>query len=655
MFTAVADFLAWLLFYEGIQYVIHYLDDFLIFVPPGVNALLPRQIVESTFGFVNTPVTHHKTEGPSTSLTFLGIHIDSIQSQLLLPREKVDHLQIILSQWVLKRCCTRKELESVLGHLSHAATVIRPGRIFLHTLFSLLSQLSCPSHFVWLNTEARADLVWWRHLLQHWNGRSFFPLPTLSHHIYSDASSSFGCGAFLDASGGWFQLQWPALWSSTSISAKELLPIVLDAALWGSQWEGRHMCFHSDNEAVVAVVQRLYAKDKLLHSLLRCLFFYAAIFNFHFSATHIPGHLIGWQMLSPGIICHLSLLSFCRTLRSLSLHNHTLSDSPPRLGISQLDRAVHSLADLSLSPSSNRSYWLGVWRYTSFCARYQLIGFPLPDLVLCRFVAFLVQQGLAYTSICQYLCALRHHQLLERGNDPGLSSFPHLHYVLRGSHHFVGSTVRPTHLPITPAILQVLYRCWSQNAHEFNTVCYWAACCIGFFAFLRSGESTCSSWSSYDSSTLSLGDVSIDSHFQPTMVHLTLRRSKTNVFGAGVTIHLGKTESILCPVSSLLAYLAIRPATPGPLFLLHSGAPLSREILVRAVRSTLSSTGIDTSLFHGHNFRIGADTTASYSGLPDSTIKMLGRSKSSAFFVISAPLSSRWQAVPDDSLTSHDL
>ena len=88
VFIAVADFLAWVLFCEGIQYVIHYLDDFLILVPLGVNALLPRQIVESTFGFVNAPVTHHKTECPSTSLTFLGIHIDSIQSQLLLPREK---------------------------------------------------------------------------------------------------------------------------------------------------------------------------------------------------------------------------------------------------------------------------------------------------------------------------------------------------------------------------------------------------------------------------------------------------------------------------------------------------------------------------------------------------------------------------------------
>ena len=50
------------------------------------------------------------------------------------------------------------------------------------------------------------------------------------------------------------------------------------------------MLLDSVSKVVVAVIQRLYAKDKPLHSLLRFLFFYAAVLNFHFSATHIPGH-----------------------------------------------------------------------------------------------------------------------------------------------------------------------------------------------------------------------------------------------------------------------------------------------------------------------------------------------------------------------------
>ncbi len=73
------------------------------------------------------------------------------------------------------------------------------------------------------------------------------------------------------------------------IAAKELVPIVVAAALWGAQWAGRHICFHSDNDAVVSIIQRRSAKHLLITHLLRCLFFCASVHQFHFSALHIPG------------------------------------------------------------------------------------------------------------------------------------------------------------------------------------------------------------------------------------------------------------------------------------------------------------------------------------------------------------------------------
>lgn len=130
---------------------------------------------------------------------------------------------------------------------------------------------------------------------------------------------------------------------------------------------------------------------------------------------------------------------------------------------------------------------------------------------------------------------------------------------------------------------------------------------------------------------LSLQDVTVDRRSDPSMVHLTLRQSKTDIFGAGVTIHLGRTGDTLCPVAALLAYLARRPPTPGPLFLLQSGQPLSKQALVSSIRQTLTSVGIDATPFNGHSFRIGAATTAAAAGLPDSTIQQLGRWRSSAF------------------------
>ena len=48
----------------------------------------------------------------------------------------------------------------------------------------------------------------------------------------------------------------------------------------------------------------------------------------------------------------------------------------------------------------------------------------------------------------------------------------------------------------------------------------------------------------------------------------------------------------MCPVKALLAYLALRPPTPGPLFIFQSGIPLSREVLVASNCEALISFGL---------------------------------------------------------------
>ena len=123
------------------------------------------------------------------------------------------------------------------------------------SLLLLLSMASKPHHYIRLNSIVRADLQWWHCFLQHWNGSSFFPLLTPSIHIYSDASGSFGCGAFGPTMES-FQLQWPTHWSLIDMAIKELVPIVVAAALWGSSWEGHHIRFHSDNIAVVPILTK---------------------------------------------------------------------------------------------------------------------------------------------------------------------------------------------------------------------------------------------------------------------------------------------------------------------------------------------------------------------------------------------------------------
>ena len=145
---------------------------------------------------------------------------------------------------------------------------------------------------------------------------------------------------------------------------------------------------------------------------------------------------------------------------------------------------------------------------------------------------------------------------------------------------------------------------------------------------MRAGEFTCPSSQTFTTDMLSPGDISIDSHESPKHLAVHLKRSKTDPFGAGAVLQLGATGDTL---TSMLAYLAIRPRSVGPLFLFSSGVTLSRPRLVKHLREALKAAGMDDSHFSGHSFRIGAATTAAKAGLNDSFIKMLGRWKSSAF------------------------
>lgn len=175
-----------------------------------------------------------------TSITFLGIVVDTVAFQLRLPEEKLQVMRGLVGNWSGRRSCPYKELESLLGHLSHAASVIIDGKLFTRHLFTLLGAARSRHHYVHLDGAAQADLSWWGCVLHHWNGRSFFPfvgLPDL--HLFTDASGTFGCGGLVTQDARWFQVEWPPSWAQVNIAVKELVPVVMAAALWGRSWSAQ--------------------------------------------------------------------------------------------------------------------------------------------------------------------------------------------------------------------------------------------------------------------------------------------------------------------------------------------------------------------------------------------------------------------------------
>ena len=300
IFNAVADTVEWILKQEGVACVFHYLDDFLLVGSPSSNQCEEHlKILLMTFERLNIPVAMEKLEGPTTVLTFLGIEMDTQNSTLRLPRDKVQELKSLIATWSQRKSCTKRDLQSLVGKLQHACKVVRPGRSFLRRMFELLRGTAKKQHFIRLNRSFHSDLRWWHLFLESWNGVAMMGSPEWQPkiHLFSDASGSFGCGAWWDQS--WFQVAWTSDVQEWSIAQKELLPIVLAAMLWGKFWRGKAVLVHCDNQAVVEMVNSGYCRDQGMMQMIRCLFFILAFFEISMQTVHIPGRLnIGADAIS---------------------------------------------------------------------------------------------------------------------------------------------------------------------------------------------------------------------------------------------------------------------------------------------------------------------------------------------------------------------
>lgn len=139
----------------------HYLDDFLCVGPPSSNLcgvlLATVQHLTERFGI---PLAVDKMEGPTSSIKFLGIEIDSWAMECRLPDNKLHALKEEVRLTSGKHKIQLRELQWLLGKLNFACQIMPMGRVFCLRLSAATTGVSSPRHFIQLNREHRADLVW---------------------------------------------------------------------------------------------------------------------------------------------------------------------------------------------------------------------------------------------------------------------------------------------------------------------------------------------------------------------------------------------------------------------------------------------------------------------------------------------------------------
>ena len=290
----------------GIEVVIHYIDDFLFVVRPAHSAQAAQHLrdCQSLCLTLGIPIADEKTEGPTTCLTFLGIELDTVAMEAHLPAAKLADLKLLVNEWHAKRHATVRELQSLVGTLSFACKVIRPGRFYLKRIIwhmaRMIAHPDVKSHTkdYWILPEqTRADIRWWLDFAEEWNG-----IGLLYEREWSEANKivvttdacETGYGATCGEDfffGKWEESHIEAARRAqkTSMPFLELHALVQAAATWGHLWAGKKVLFMTDASVGVAVIKKRTSDSPDTMQLLRLLSTLACRYRFELKAEHIPG------------------------------------------------------------------------------------------------------------------------------------------------------------------------------------------------------------------------------------------------------------------------------------------------------------------------------------------------------------------------------
>lgn len=257
----------------------------------------------------------------------------------------------------------------------------------------------------------------------------------------------------------------------------------------------------------------------------------------------------------------------------------------------------------------------------------QFVPISVQDLE--RFIAHLFREGYASSTIRSHVSAISFRHKVRDSVDPAQSA--RIARVLQGCQNS-----RPSfnpRLPITPEILEAMCGALEHVIPEYRLrITVKAMFLLAFHAFLRIGE-ICVKQSEDSVKVIQRGAVQVPVHcLGGGFMTITICYFKSNFEGRPFSISVPVNQPVprLCPVLALKQYLALPHQGLGPLFT-YKGRSFTKSFFAKLLKDVLDFLHLDTLLYTGHSFRIGAATAAASRGVPDQVIKSLGRWKSDAY------------------------
>ena len=139
---------------------IHYLDDFLMVLPPHANPKEYTGIFSYLCSEVGLTIKTSKNEEGNV-VSFAGIEFDTKDMVIRLPTKKLLKARALVNDARKQKSLSLREIQKITGYLNFVSTVTPLGRTFLRRLYNMEVYFPAgnPHHRRRISGEAKRDLV----------------------------------------------------------------------------------------------------------------------------------------------------------------------------------------------------------------------------------------------------------------------------------------------------------------------------------------------------------------------------------------------------------------------------------------------------------------------------------------------------------------
>ena len=232
-----------------------------------------------------------KCQAPDTTLSWIGCHFDSFRMIMRIDRDKLAEAILWCDAFLQAQTVTYKYMQRFLGKLFYAIRCAEPAKRFTMRLLDLLKAAQAVNHST-ISHEARLDVLWQRAFLPLYNGENIMKPSVAERCCFVDACLSSAGGYSREH--GFCKFVYPQHMQELQfcISALEAFNLLVAVRLWAPEWAGKNVIIYTDNWVSVCAINSGSAREPLLRSISRELWWQCAVHDIKLTVRHRPGAMM---------------------------------------------------------------------------------------------------------------------------------------------------------------------------------------------------------------------------------------------------------------------------------------------------------------------------------------------------------------------------